>query len=150
MTLSKSELLELAEQVRDGTAHRETVPLPRLGGEVAIRPLSNPEASEVRRAQTRGINVAVTADEVSTDVQPGMNVSVDLAAMTDGEAEAQRLAAAYGLSCGGEEWKTSDLDALPDEDVAAIGKAVMRLSGIKDAKAQAKELAGDRFRSPDE
>lgn len=144
MTLSKSDLLAAAEQVRNGTRHRETVELPTIGGEALVRPLSNPEASEVRRAQTRGITTRAVAGQGGRE-DVSMDMEIDLGEMAAGQAEAERVAARYGLSTD-ETWSEDDLSTLPDQDVAAIGRAVMALSGIEDAQREAERLSST-FRS---
>ena len=138
MTLSKTELLDTARAVREGTSARESVRLPSLDVDVDVRPLTHGEAERVRAAQTRGL--VARAEPTEDGERPTMTVDIDLEPLSAGQAEAERVAARFGLSVGEDRWTDRDLEELPDGDVRAAGSAAMRLTGIDSAHGTAEGL----------
>jgi hypothetical protein len=120
-----------------GIQHREVLEVPKLGGSVTIRPLNDGELAEVRSVALRGLSDQAIR-QITRIQQVGKAGDSDIDGLTGDDlmqaqsnnAQGEKIAAAYGLSCDGEKWSTEDVGRLPVGVPEYIASKVMALSGI--------------------
>ncbi len=133
MALTKAELLQ-------GKTARRTVPISALGGEVEIRPLTDGEFHSIQQkfVQAVSMKLDISPEDLETEIGPDtpklaskLNTEIDVAEFAQADYESSLMAAAFGLTVGGEEWSMEEVEQLPPGAAEQIADEVYDLSGAR-------------------
>lgn len=111
MALTKK---DIKERLREGSGAVDYVDAPELGGELAVRPLTQGEIDKVNTKAVQG--QTFTGELPSGDDQPDNvkadGLTLDVASSAAAQAEAKAMTVAFGLSVD-ERWSPNDAKELP-------------------------------------
>ena len=131
MSLSKHELLQ-------GNRARRSIPIPALGGEVKIRPITDAEFHAIQMVFIEAVRTQFNFEPEDfskqmsgSDIASKFNTQFDIKEFAEADHATDLMAAAYGLSVDDEEWTVEEVGMLPPGSVKLIAEEVFDLSGAR-------------------